>query len=189
VLKIDYDNIVTDKNMRRVLKYRIPTGKVWYDRKGKTMVRKFGSETAATLPVKAPRVAPGPKRSVKPKTDASKSKKVGKPTTIPRVMAMPRSDRIPAVLAKVTEPKSRKIGASGKETPTASASTAPLEPTKLAKEPTEASKKRALIASPGDRPTGITPAPGSNVIEIEDEPEELVKGVPLNRSEAKHKGK
>jgi hypothetical protein len=35
VLKIDYDNIVTDKNMRSVLKYQIPFGKVWYDRKGK----------------------------------------------------------------------------------------------------------------------------------------------------------
>jgi len=49
VLKIDYDNIVTDENMRKVLKYQIPTGKVWYDRKGKTMVRKSRSEVAPTL--------------------------------------------------------------------------------------------------------------------------------------------
>jgi hypothetical protein len=35
VLKIDYDNIVTDENMRRVLKYQ-------------TMARKTGSEVAAT---------------------------------------------------------------------------------------------------------------------------------------------
>lgn len=49
VLKIDYDNIVTDENMRKALKYEIPTGKVLYDRKGKTMVRKSGSEAAPTL--------------------------------------------------------------------------------------------------------------------------------------------
>jgi hypothetical protein len=42
--KIDYDNIVTDEKMRKVLKYQIPTGKVWYDRKGKTMVRKSGTK-------------------------------------------------------------------------------------------------------------------------------------------------
>jgi hypothetical protein len=28
VLKIDYDNIVTDENMRSILKYQIPLGKV-----------------------------------------------------------------------------------------------------------------------------------------------------------------
>ncbi len=33
--KIDYDNIVTEENMRKVLKYQIPTRKVWYNWKGK----------------------------------------------------------------------------------------------------------------------------------------------------------
>jgi hypothetical protein len=48
ILKIDYDNIVIDENMWSVLKYQIPLGKVCYDRKGKAMARKTGSEVAAT---------------------------------------------------------------------------------------------------------------------------------------------
>jgi hypothetical protein len=106
VLKIDYDNIVINKNMRRVLKYQIPTGKVWYDRKGKTMVKKSGSEAATTPRAKALGVAPGPKKRVKPKTGAPKSKKFGKPATIPKAMVMPWGDHTPAVHAKVTEPES-----------------------------------------------------------------------------------
>jgi hypothetical protein len=77
VLKIDYDNIVTDENMRKVLKYNIPIGKVWYDRKGKTMVRKSGSEVAATPRVMASGIASRPKKSVKPKTDALQAKRSG----------------------------------------------------------------------------------------------------------------
>jgi hypothetical protein len=46
-------------------------------------------------------------------------------------MVMPRGDRASAVLAKVSKPESGSTGASGKETPTAFASTAPLEPVKL----------------------------------------------------------
>jgi hypothetical protein len=90
VLKIDYDNIVTDENMRKVLKYNIPTGKFWYDRKGKTMVRKFGSEVAPTPRVMASGIASGPKKSVKPKTDALQAKKVGKQTVIPRASGHPQ---------------------------------------------------------------------------------------------------
>jgi hypothetical protein len=66
VLKIDYDNIVANENMQKVLKYLIPTGKVWYDWKGKIMVRKTGSEVAATPRAKTTGVALGPRKSVKP---------------------------------------------------------------------------------------------------------------------------
>jgi hypothetical protein len=173
-LKIDYDNIVTDDNMRSVLKYRITTGKVWYDRKGKTMVKKSRSEVVAT----------GPKKIVKPKTDAPKLKKVDKQTTISRA-----GDRTPIILAKVIVPESRSTEASRKDAPTASASIAPLESTKLTKESAKASGKEVPPALPEDRPTGVAPAPGSDVIEIEDEPEESEKEVPLVRSATKRKEK
>jgi len=118
VLKIDYDNIVTDENMRKVLKYEIPTGKVWYDRKGKTMVRKSGSEAAPTLRAVA---CPEPKRSSKPKTDAPKTK-VAKPSIIPGM-----GDRTPTVSVRETAPHSKSTGSSGKKLPTTSAPSAPLE--------------------------------------------------------------
>jgi hypothetical protein len=94
VLKIDYDNIVTDENMRKVLKYQIPSSKVWYYLKGKTMARKTGREVAATPRAKTSGTALGLKKSIKPKADTSQSKKVAKPTTNPRP-----GDRTLAVLA------------------------------------------------------------------------------------------
>jgi hypothetical protein len=172
VFKIDYDNIVTDENMRKVLKYHIPTDKVWYDWKGKTLVRKTGSKAAATPRVKASGVALGPRKSVKPKTTAPLPRKVSKSTTIPKAIVMPRGDRASAVLAKVLEPESGSTRASGQKTPTTSASTAPLEPVKLPNVSVEAIEKGAPTASPENRSAGLTPAPGSVVIEIGDDPEE-----------------
>jgi hypothetical protein len=128
VLKIDYDNIVTDENMRKVLKYQIPTGKVWYDWKGKTMVRKSGSEATPTPRANVSVACPEPKRSAKPKTDAPKSK-VAKPTIIPGA-----GDRTPTVSVRETVPQSKSIRSSGKKLPTTSASTAPPEFATLAKD-------------------------------------------------------
>jgi hypothetical protein len=184
VLKIDYDNIVTDENMRSVLKYQIPFGKVWYDRKGKAMARKIGSEVAATPRAKFSETAPGPKKSVKPKADASQSKKVSKPTTNPR-----QGDRTPAILAQVPIPGSRSTDASGKEVPTTSALTAPPESAKLAEDSAEASRMEVPPTLHEDLPAGVTPAPDSNVIEIEDGPGELEKKDPLVQSASKRKGK
>jgi hypothetical protein len=160
VFKIDYDNIVTDENMWKVLKYHIPTGKVWYDWKGKTLVRKTGSKAVATPRVKASGVAPGLRKSVKPKTAAPQARKVSKSTTIPKPIVMPQGDRASAVLAKVLEPESGSTGASGQKTPTTFASTAPLEPVKLPNVSVEAAEKGAPTALPENRPTGFTPAPG-----------------------------
>lgn len=119
------------------------------------MVKKFGSEATATPRAKASRVAPGPKKSVKPKTVAPKSKKVCKSTTIPGAIVMPQGDRTPAALAKVIESECGSTEASGKEALTAFTSTAPLESAKLTKKPTEASGRKVSTALPGDRLAGI----------------------------------
>jgi hypothetical protein len=184
VLKIDYDNIVTDENMRKVLKYQIPIGKVWYDRKGKTMVKKFGSEAAPTPRAKVSVAGPKPKRSAKPKTDAPQSKKVTKQTITPRT-----GDRTPTVSVQVTVPQSRSIGGSGKDILTTSDPISPLESATLKKDSAEASGKEVAPASSEDRPAGVDPAPGSDVIEIEDEPEESEREVPSIQNAAKRKGK
>jgi hypothetical protein len=184
VLKIDYDNIVTNENMRKVLKYNIPTGKVWYDRKGKTMVRKSGSEAAATPRVLASGIASGPKKSVKPKTDALQAKKVGKQTIIPRT-----GDHPPTVSAQVTVPERRSTGGSGKEALTTSASISPLESAILAKEMAEVSREEVPPASSESLLAGVAPAPGSKVIEIEDVVDEQEREVPSVQSAAKRKGK
>jgi hypothetical protein len=184
VLKIDYDNIVTDENMRKVLKYQIPTGKVWYDQKGKTMVKKSGSEAAPTPRAKVSMAGPKPKRSAKPKTDAPQSKKVMKQTITPRA-----GDRTPTVSAQVTVPQSRSIGGSGKEVLTTSALTAPIESATLAMDSAEASKKEVPPASSEDRSAGVDLALGFDVIEIEDEPEESEREVPSVQNAAKRKGK
>jgi hypothetical protein len=105
--KIDYDNIVTDENMRKVLKYHIPSGKVWYDKKRKTLVWKTGSEVAATPRVKASGVAPGPRKSVKPKTVAPQPRKVSKSTTIPKAIVIHRGDHASTVLAKSSQTRER----------------------------------------------------------------------------------
>lgn len=67
VLKIDYDNIVTDENMQKVLKYQIPTDKVWYDRKGKTIVRKFGGEATPTPELMSRWLVPSPREALNQK--------------------------------------------------------------------------------------------------------------------------
>jgi hypothetical protein len=183
VLKIDYDNIVTDENMRKVLKYQIPTGKVWYDRKGKTMVRKSGSEAAPTPWANVSVACPEPKRSAKPKTEAPKSK-VAKPTIIPGA-----GDRTPTVSVRETVPQSKSIGSSGKKFPTTSALTAPPEFASLAKDLVEASGEEVPNASSKDRLAGVDNAPVSDVIEIDDEPEEPEREVPSVQNAAKRKGK
>jgi hypothetical protein len=183
VLKIDYDNIVTDENLRKVLKYQIPTGKVWYDRKGKTMVRKSGSEATPTLRANVSVACPEPKRSAKPKTDAPKSK-VAKLTIIPGA-----GDRTPTVSVRETVPQSKSIGSSGKELPTTSALTAPPESATLAKDLAEASGEEVPNASSEDRLAGVDNTPVSNVIEIDDEPEEPEREVPSVQNAAKRKGK
>jgi hypothetical protein len=183
VLKIDYDNIVTDENMRKVLKYQIPTGKVWYDRKGKTMVRKSRSEAAPTPRANVSVACPKPKRSAKPKTDAPKSK-VAKPTIIPGA-----GDRTPTVSVLETVHQSKSIGSSGKELPTTSAPTAPLESATLEKDLAEAFGEEVPNASSEYRFAGVDSAPVSDVIEIDDEPEEPEIEVPSVQNAAKHKGK
>jgi hypothetical protein len=184
VLKIDYDNIVTDENMRKVLKYQIPSSKVWYYRKGQTMARKTGSEVAATPRAKTSGTALGLKKSVKPKADTSQSKKVAKPTINPRP-----GDRTPAVLAKVPVPGSRSTDASGKEVPTTSSPTAPPKFAKLAEDSAKASRMEVPPALPKNQSAGVAPAPDSNVIEIGDEPEEPGKKDSSVWSASKHKGK
>jgi hypothetical protein len=183
VLKIDYDNIVTDENMRKVLKYQIPTGKVWYDRKGKTMVRKYGSEAAPTPRANVSVACLEPKRSAKPKTDAPKSK-VAKPTIIPGA-----GDRTPTISVRETVPQSKSIGSSGKKLPTTSAPTTPPEFATLAKDLAEASGEEVPNASSEDRLAGVDNAPISDVIEIDDEPEEPEREVPSVQNAAKRKGK
>ncbi len=116
--------------------------------------------------------------------DAPKSKKIGKPTTIPRAGV-----GTPTVLSKVTVPDSRSTEASGKEAPTAFASTTPLKSAELVKESAEASWKEVPPVLPEDRPAGVASASSCDVIEFEDEPEESRKEVPLVRSAAKRKGK
>jgi hypothetical protein len=147
VLKIDYDNIVTDENMRKVLKYQIPTGIVWYDQKGKTMVRKSESEAAPTPRANVSVVCPEPKRSAKPKTDASKLK-VAKLTIIPGA-----GDRTPTVSVRETVPQSKSIGRSGKELPTTSTPTAPPNPLHLRR----IWRKRPGKRSPTLRPRIVWP--------------------------------
>jgi hypothetical protein len=181
VLKIDYDNILTGENMRKVFKYQIPSGNVWYNRKGKTMARKTSSEVAATHRAKTSGIDPRPKKSVKPKADASQSKKVAKLTTNLRP-----GDRTPAVLAKVPVPGSRSTDASGNEVLTTSA---PSKSAKLMEDSAEASRMEVPPALPEDHPAGVAPAPNSNVIEIGDEPKELEKKDPLVWSASKCKGK
>jgi hypothetical protein len=183
VLKIDYDNIVTDENMRKVLKYQIPTSKVWYDRKGKTMVRKSGSEAAPTPRANVSVSCPEPKRSAKPKTDAPKLK-FAKQTIILGV-----GDRNPTVSVRETVPQSKSIGSSGKELPTTSAPTAPLESATLAKDLAEASGKEVPNTSSEDHLAGVDSAPDSDVIEIDDEPKEPEREVPSVQNAAKRKGK
>jgi hypothetical protein len=189
VFKIDYDNIVTNENMWKVLKYHIPTEKVWYDRKGKTLVRKTGREAAATPRVKASGVAPGTRKSVKMKTAAPQPRKVSKSTTIPKAIVMPRGDRASTVLAKVLEPENGSTGVYGQKTPTSSIPTAPLEPVQLPNVSVEAVEKEAPIASPENRPAGLAPAPGSVVIEIGDDPEESGMEASLVPVAAKRKGR
>jgi len=82
--KIDYDNIVTDETMRKVLKYNIPAKKVWYNRKGKVVAKKSGNEVAATPRVRSSAIAFGRKKSTKPKIDLSGPKRIGKSATIPK---------------------------------------------------------------------------------------------------------
>jgi hypothetical protein len=183
VLKIDYDNIVTDENMRRVLKYQIPTGKVWYDRKGKTMVRKTGSEVAATPRAKTSGTAPRSKKSVKPTADTSQLK-VAKPTTNTRP-----GDRTPAIPAKVPILRSRSTDASDNEVSTKFALTAPPNFAKLSEDSAEASRTEVPPALPEYHPARFAPAPDSNMIEIGDEPEEPEKKDPLVQSASKRKGK
>jgi hypothetical protein len=183
VLKIDYKNIITDENMRKVLKYQIPTGKVWYNQKGKTMVRKSGSEATPTLRANVSVACPEPKRSAKPKTDAPKSK-VAKPTIISGA-----GDRTPTVSVHETVPQRNSIGSSGKELPTTSAPTAPLESATLAKDLAEKSGEEVTNASSEDRLARVDNDPISDVIEIDDEPEEPEREVPSVQNAAIRKGK
>lgn len=120
VLKIDYDNIVTDESMQSILKYQIPLGKVCYNRKGKAMARKTGGQVAATPQAKSSKTATRPKKTVNPKADASQLKKVAKSTTNSR-----QGDRTPSILAQLPIPKSRSSDTFGKEVLTTSALTAP----------------------------------------------------------------
>jgi len=141
-VKIDYDNIVTEENMWKVLKYQIPTGKVWCDQKGKTMVRKSGNEVAATPRAKASEVAPGPKRSTKPMIGSSKLKMVNKSATIPKgvVISEGRPVRVStvAISSKVSELATELTEASEKEISTTSASATLAKVIEPGKESTEA---------------------------------------------------
>jgi hypothetical protein len=184
VLKIDYDNIVTDENMRKVFKYNIPSGKVWYDRKGKTMARKSGSEATPTSRVMASGIASGPKKSVKPRTDTLQAKKIGKQSAIPKAYGHP-----PTASAQVTVPQRRSTGDSGKEALSPSALIAPLKSGTPAEETAEASREEVPHALSERLSAGVAPVPGSEVIEIEDAVDEPEREVPLVQSAAKRKGK
>jgi hypothetical protein len=63
--------------------------------------------------------------------------------------------------------------------PTTSALNAPPESAKLAEDLAEASRMETPPTLPEDLPAGVAPAPDSNVIKIEDEPEEPEKKDPL----------
>jgi hypothetical protein len=128
-------------------------------------------------------LAPEPKRSAKPKTDAPKSK-VAKPTIISGA-----GDRTPTVSVREIVPQSKSIGSSGKELPTTSAPTAPPESATLVKDLAEASGEEVPNASSEDRLAGVDNAPVSDVIEIDDEPEEPEREVPSVQNVAKRKGK
>lgn len=82
--KIDYDNIITEENMKKVLKYNILANKVWYDRKGKSVTKKFRNDIAATPRAKSLVTATGPKKSTRPTTGYSRPKRVNKSATIPK---------------------------------------------------------------------------------------------------------
>lgn len=192
VLKIDYDNIVIDENMRNNLKYKILKYKVWYDRKGKTMLKKkSGNEAVATPRAKTLGVASRPKKNVKPKAATSKSKKVGKSAIISKGMVIPKGEPVDAhtlaVLAKVTELGNGSTEASGKETFAASALTIPIKVADLGKESADAYGRKLSTTSPEGHSAGITQAPGPDVINIEDEPGESGRKVPLVRNAAKCK--
>jgi hypothetical protein len=148
------------------------------------MVRKTGCQVAATPLAKFSEIATGPKKTVKPKADACQSKRVAKPTTNSRP-----GDRTPSVLAQVPIHRSRSTDTSGKEVPTTSALTAPPESAKLAEDSAEVSMTEIPPTLPEYLPAGVAPAPDSNVIEIEDEPEEPEKKGPLVGSASKRKGK
>jgi hypothetical protein len=167
--KIDYDNIVTDENMRKVFGYQIPTEKVCYDRKGKQKPKKSEGEAAGPPQLKASKVASGSKKVIKPKKTGKVThppRTVGKATQVPRTLIVPQ-DRAPE-----------------NTVPTTSLS-AVINPVEVGN-PMEASGGETMVVQPNDLSIGVIQA--SDVIEIGDEPEleQEASGV---RSTTKRKGK
>lgn len=149
--KIDYDNIVTDETMRKVLKYNIPAKKVWYNRKGKVVAKKSGNEVAATPRVRSSAIAFGRKKSTKPKIDLSGPKRIGKSATIPKGVVMsegrPGGVSTMAVPTKVADLGNELVEVPEKGISTASVSVPFTKVAELGKESAKASKKESFTAS------------------------------------------
>jgi hypothetical protein len=187
-MKIDYDNIVTDENLRKVFGYQIPTEKVWYDRKGKQKPKKSGGEAAGTPQPKASKVAPGSKRVIKPKKTGKVThppRMVSKATQISRTMIVPRDNLTPILSAPATDLGSDLTRTPGNTIPNASLS-AVINPVEV-RNPVEASGGETLVVQPNDLPIGVVHA--SDVIEIRDEPEESEQEASEVRCATKRKGK
>jgi len=185
--------------MRKILKYKIPTNKVWYDRKGKAVPKRSGTEIAATPRAKSLGTAIGPKKSTKPTSDSSKPKRVNKLVTISKRVVIPEGRPVfvstMAAPTKVTELGNELAEVPEKEIST-TASVAPTTVAELGKESAEASEKESPTApasavhskvaeigkeipatSPGTIVTEIAQPSVLDVIHIEDEPEEPEKEV------------
>jgi hypothetical protein len=187
-MKIDYDNIVTDENMRKVFGYQIPTEKVWYDRKGKQKPKKSGGEAAGTPQPKASKVAPRSKRVIKPKKTGKVThppRTVNKETQVPRTVIVPRDNLTPTLSAPATDHGCDLTRALRNTILNASLS-AVINPVEV-RNPVEASGGETLVVQPDDLPIGVVHA--SDVIEIGVEPEELEQEASEVPGATKHKGK
>jgi hypothetical protein len=186
--KIDYDNIVTDENMRKVFRYQIPTKKVWYDRKGKQKPKKSEGEAAGPPQPKASKVASGSKKVIKPKKTGKVThppRMVSKATKVPRTVIVPRDSLTPKFSTPTTDLGSDLTRAPETTVPTTSLS-AVINPVEV-RNPMEASGGETMVVQPNDLSIGVVQA--SDVIEIGDEPEELEQEASGVRSASKRKGK
>jgi hypothetical protein len=176
--KIDYDNIVTEENMRKVLGYQIPTEKVWYDRKGKQKPKRSEGGAAGTPPPKALKVAPGTKRVIKPKKTGKATlppRTVSKATQAPRTAIVPRDSLTLNFSAPATDLVSDSTRAPETMIP-ATSSSAVINTVEVGN-PKEGSGRETVVVHAPD------------VVEIGDDPEELEQEASEVRNASKRKGK
>jgi hypothetical protein len=186
-MKIDYDNIVTDENMRKVFGYQIPTEKVWYDRKGKQKPKRSEGGAAGTPQPKASKVAPGTKRVIKPKKTGKVThppRTVSKATQVPRTAIVPRDSLTPNFSVPGTDLGSDLTKAPETTIP-ATSSPAVINPVEV-RNPEEASGRETVVVQTNDFSIGVVHAP--DVVEIGDDPE-LEQEASEVRSASKRKGK